>query len=98
MNDNINYLFSINDCPVVITSIEHPFRILYVNKTWEYLCGYSLKEIVGKSIYILRHKKINDNVAINKKKNNKLFIHFFEIFDIPEYNIAVAKTKFYKDL
>lgn len=98
MNDDIKYLFSINDCPIVITSRKHPFPILYVNKSWEYLCGYTLDEIIGKSIFILKHKDINKNVSINKKKNNKLFIHFFEILDIPEHNISIGKTKFYKDL
>lgn len=98
MTENIEYLFSINDTPIVITSLKHPFKILYVNKSWEYLCGYKLKEIIGKSIFILKYKDINKNISINKKNNNNLFIHFFEIFHFPKLNISVGKTKFYKDL
>lgn len=94
----ISYVASIRDCPIVITSIQNPFTILYVNKSWEYLCGYSLNEIIGKSIFILKHKNIDKNIAINKKKNNKLFLHFFEIYHNKKYNISIGKTIFYKDL
>lgn len=96
--ENINLLFSSNDCPLVITSIHHPFKILYVNKSWELLCGYSQQEILGKSIFILKYKDINKNISINKKKNNQLFIHFFEIINYPQFNISIGKTKYYKNL
>ena len=95
---NINYFVSINDSPIVITSITYPFRILYVNKSWEYLCGYSLDEIIGKSIFILKHTNIEQNIVINKKKNNKLFLHLFKIYNNKKYNISIGKTIFYKDL
>lgn len=95
---NINYIFLIKDCPVVITTLRHPFKILYVNKSWENLCGYKLNEILGKSIFILKHKSITNKIAINRKKNSKLFIHFFEIKKLHEYQISIGKTIFYKDL
>lgn len=97
---DIEYLCSINDCPIVITSINHPFKIIYVNKSWEYLCGYKYNEILGKSIFILKFKDINKkkNVFINKKKNNKLFLHIFDIYDIPSLQLSIGTTSFYKNL
>eukprot|EP00339_Tiarina_fusa_P004497 CAMPEP_0117058608 /NCGR_PEP_ID=MMETSP0472-20121206/40718_1 /TAXON_ID=693140 ORGANISM="Tiarina fusus, Strain LIS" /NCGR_SAMPLE_ID=MMETSP0472 /ASSEMBLY_ACC=CAM_ASM_000603 /LENGTH=112 /DNA_ID=CAMNT_0004776007 /DNA_START=284 /DNA_END=619 /DNA_ORIENTATION=+ len=34
---------------VVVTSSEHPYNILLVNKKWEDLCGFSQEEAFGKS-------------------------------------------------
>ena len=95
---DIQYLCSTNIHPIVITYNYHPFRILYVNKSWEYLCGYSFQEIVGKSIFILKHKDISKNISINKRKNKNLFLHVFEIYDIPYLNISIGTTIFYKNL
>ena len=95
---DIKYLCSINDSPIVITSIQYPFNILYVNKSWEYLCGYSPDEIIGQSILILKYKDISKNISINKKKNNNYFLHIFEIYNISSLNVSIGSTKYYKDL
>lgn len=85
------------DTPLVLTKSIYPFNILYVNKSWEKLCGYSKNEVLGKSILILVHKFISNNILINKKKNEKLFLHIIEIYKLKD-NISLGITKFYKDL
>lgn len=72
------------DRPIVVTTRIYPFNIIYVNDKWTNLCGYSLKEIYGKSIFILREGVIN-NFIINKTKDNRMFIHFFDIYYLNNY-------------
>lgn len=98
----MNYLIKKKDCPIVMTEMFYPFRILYVNTSWEELCGYKMNEIKGKSILILKKKdiikSIEKNISINKKKNNNLFLHFFKIYNFSKYNISIGKTISYQNL
>ena len=72
------------DRPIVLTKRIYPFSIIYVNDKWTKLCGYSLKEIYGKSILILREGLIN-NLIINKTKDSRMFIHYFDIYHLNNY-------------
>ena len=38
----------------VITDIEYPHRICYVNKPWEELCGFSCDEVVGQTLSMIQ--------------------------------------------
>ena len=86
------------DSPVVITKKEYPFKIVYVNNSWEKLCGYSLKEIYGKSIFILKYKYLAKNAFINKRKNGTLFINFIKKTNIVNTNLSIGTTIYYKIL
>lgn len=86
------------DSPIVITTKEYPFKIVYVNNSWEKLCGYSLNEIYGKSIFVLKYKYLAKNKFINKRKNGTLFINFIKKTNIINTNLSIGTTIYYKIL
>lgn len=92
------FFFEKLNSPIVITYKKYPYKIIYVNSSWEKLCGYSLTEIFGKSIFILKYRYLAKNLFINKKKDGTLFINFIKKKYIVNTNFSIGITIFYKIL
>jgi PAS domain S-box-containing protein len=42
---------------IVVTEMQPPFKIVYVNSAWESLCGWTHPECVGKTLSLLQGKE-----------------------------------------
>lgn len=48
------FQFSMKDIPIVVTELNPPFNIIFVNKSWERLCEYSFPDVVGKNLKLMQ--------------------------------------------
>ena len=61
MTDALN-----DERPIVVTTVDSPFRVVDVNGAWEGLCGYRREEAIGRSLGSLLQGPDTDMESANK--------------------------------
>lgn len=44
---------------VVVTTVEHPHKIVHVNAAWEKLCGYTQQEVLHQTLSVIQGRDTN---------------------------------------
>ena len=63
-----------SEISVVITDAKHPYHVVYVNRSWVALCGYTADEVINKSLHCIQGSETKSSVLrrISRNLNAKI--------------------------
>ena len=63
-----------SELSVVITEAKHPYQVVYVNRSWVALCGYTADEVINKSLHCIQGTQTKSSILrrISRSLNAKI--------------------------